>query len=66
MSWIWSIDKMPTSSFQLRPDPCDAPTGVEFASKEGACKEGTTLASATSCTTQCLVGYTPSAASGDT
>ncbi|CAJ1344647.1 unnamed protein product [Effrenium voratum] len=49
-------------SVTCEPDPCEAPSGVEFVSKEGACKEGATLSSGSSCTAQCLAGYTPSAA----
>eukprot|EP00913_Durusdinium_trenchii_P031184 g29200.t1 len=43
-------------------DPCEAPSGVKFVSKDGPCKEGLTLTSGSNCEAQCLAGYTPSAA----
>lgn len=49
-------------SVECKPDPCDAPVGVKFVSKEGSCKEGKSLTSGSSCTSQCLAGYTPSVA----
>eukprot|EP00439_Symbiodinium_sp_Y106_P015182 s1366_g2.t1 len=45
------------------PDPCPAPTGVEFAHRKGPCQEGPLITSGSACTTQCLAGYTPSVAS---
>lgn len=44
------------------PDPCPAPTGVEFAHRKGPCQEGPLITSGSACTTQCLAGYTPSVA----
>jgi len=51
------------ASVACTPDPCSAPTGVEFAHKKGPCQEGDVITSGTSCTAACAAGYTPSVAS---
>ncbi|CAK8999957.1 unnamed protein product [Durusdinium trenchii] len=49
-------------SIQCNPDPCDAPTGVEFGRTKGPCQEGWTLTSG-HLGKMCGAGYTPSIAS---
>lgn len=51
------------ATIACNPDPCPAPTGVEFHHKTGPCQDGSTITSGSTCVTQCLAGYTPSVAS---
>lgn len=51
------------ATVQCTPDPCPAPTAVEFHHKKGPCQDGSTITSGSPCVAQCLAGYTPSVSS---
>eukprot|EP00929_Paragymnodinium_shiwhaense_P022747 TRINITY_DN14443_c0_g1_i1.p1 TRINITY_DN14443_c0_g1~~TRINITY_DN14443_c0_g1_i1.p1 ORF type:complete len:1322 (-),score=183.34 TRINITY_DN14443_c0_g1_i1:179-4144(-) len=52
--------KLAPAAFECQAEPCTAPTGVAHASSGGACMEGMTIQSGSSCTPQCEKGHLPS------
>lgn len=55
--------KLFPEKLECLPKPCPAPTGIDSAASNGACKDQDSITSGGQCTTQCMPGYTASVAS---